>query len=99
MFAVNQTFVNVTHFRNVFDNVMMKKRKRNLNLNQFHKILIGQNYQLQNYVSNLVVFYLQARKEKKVQELEDELRDEDFLFKGEKLSRREEEEIKFKKLH
>ena len=42
--------------------------------------------------------YLEARKEKKVRELEDELVDEEFLFKDVKLSKREEEEIKFKRV-
>ena len=42
--------------------------------------------------------YLESRKEKKVKELEEELADEEYLFKGVKLTKREEEEIKFKKV-
>jgi pre-mRNA-splicing factor ATP-dependent RNA helicase DHX16 len=42
--------------------------------------------------------YLETRKEKKVHELEEELRDEEFLFKGVKLTKREQERIKLKKI-
>jgi pre-mRNA-splicing factor ATP-dependent RNA helicase DHX16 len=41
--------------------------------------------------------YLQARKEKKIQELEDALADEEYLFKDVKLSKREREEKEFKR--
>ena len=41
--------------------------------------------------------YLASRKEKKVQELEDDLADEEYLFKGVNLSRRERENIEFKR--
>ncbi|CAF1622309.1 unnamed protein product, partial [Adineta ricciae] len=41
--------------------------------------------------------YLANRKDKKLQELEDELADEDYLFKGVKLSKREQREIEAKK--
>lgn len=41
--------------------------------------------------------YLASRKDKKLQELEDALRDEEYLFKGEKLSKRELQEIEAKR--
>ncbi|CAF4681087.1 unnamed protein product [Rotaria socialis] len=42
--------------------------------------------------------YLKSRKEKKIDELEQELADEDYLFKGVKLTKREEEDIKLKRI-
>ena len=42
--------------------------------------------------------YLQIRKEQKIQALEEEVRDEKVLFPGVKLSKREEEEFKLKKI-
>ncbi|CAF0919413.1 unnamed protein product [Rotaria sordida] len=41
--------------------------------------------------------YLAARKDKKIHELEEELIDEEYLFKDVKLTKREEENIKFKR--
>lgn len=41
--------------------------------------------------------YLATRKDKKLKELEDELVDEEYLFKNTKLTKREEENIKFKR--
>ena len=43
--------------------------------------------------------YLEARKEKGVQELEEELRDEDFLFKGVKLTNVKKKKSNSKNLH
>jgi pre-mRNA-splicing factor ATP-dependent RNA helicase DHX16 len=41
--------------------------------------------------------YLKGRKDKKIQELEEEIADEEYLFKGVKLTKREQENVKFKK--
>ena len=42
--------------------------------------------------------YLAVRKDKKVKELEDEIRDNEFLFRDVKLTKREEEDLKFKRI-
>ena len=42
--------------------------------------------------------YLETRKDKKIQELEDEIKDEEYLFKGVKLTKREQENYRFKKI-
>ena len=42
--------------------------------------------------------YLATRKEKKVKELEDELRDEEYLFKDVKLTKREQENLRMKRI-
>jgi len=42
--------------------------------------------------------YLEKRKDQKMVELEQELRDEEFLFKGVKLTKREQEEVRLKKI-
>jgi pre-mRNA-splicing factor ATP-dependent RNA helicase DHX16 len=41
--------------------------------------------------------YLKGRKDKKIQELEEEIADEEYLWKGVKLTKREQENVKFSK--
>ncbi len=96
MFVVNQIYVNVIYLPNVFVNLMMNKRKRHFKCERGSQNPDCSKLSIEELREKFRHVYLTAAKEKQVDEPDEELADEEYLFRDMGLTKHDREMLKSK---